>query len=74
MKYTNAMAEEDRLSVSEVEAARERRLDAMHLQEIEGNPLTSDQVAMFEMFEREAWSHERRLAYILARATRLAAE
>jgi hypothetical protein len=49
------MAEKDRLSPSEVAEARERRLDAMRLQEIEENPLSSDQVAMFEMFEREAW-------------------
>lgn len=63
-----------RLSPSEVEAARKRRLEAMRLQEIEGNPLSSDQVAMFEMFEAEAWPHERRRAYILAKATPLAAE
>ena len=44
-----------RLSASEVETARERRLAAMRLQEIEGNPLSADDVAMFEMFEREAW-------------------
>jgi hypothetical protein len=62
------------LSSSEVAEARERRLAAMRLQEIEGNPLSADQVAMFEMFEREAWSHERRRAYILARSMPLAAE
>lgn len=44
--------------------ARERRLVAMNLQHIEGNPLDADDVAMFEMFEREAWSHERRIGYI----------
>ena len=60
------MTDASRLSPSEVAEARERRLDAMRLQEIEGNPLSADQVAMFEMFEREAWSHERRRAYILA--------
>jgi hypothetical protein len=62
------------LSPSEVAEARERRLAAMRLQEIEGNPLSADQVAMFEMFEREAWSHERRRAHILARSMPLAAE
>ncbi|MGB8843941.1 MAG: hypothetical protein WCC64_23065 [Aliidongia sp.] len=54
--------------------ARNRRLVAMRLQEIEGNPLTADDIAMFEMFEREEWSPERRLAYIIARAKPLAAE
>ena len=46
----------------------------MRLQEIEGNPLTPDEVRMFEMFEREAWPHEKRRAYILAKAKPLAAE
>lgn len=59
-----------RLSPEEVAQARERRLVAMHLQEIEGNPLDADDIAMFEMFEREAWSHERRRAYILDPARR----
>jgi hypothetical protein len=67
-----------RLSDEEIEAARERRLIAMHLQEIEGNPLDADDIAMFEMFEREGWPHERRLTYIreqaLAVATATAAE
>lgn len=35
-------------------------------QAIEGNPLTQEEIEMFEMFEREGWSHERRRAYILA--------
>ncbi len=52
------------LTDEEVAAARERRLEAMHLKVIEGNPLSPDQVAMFEMFERERWSHEKRLDYI----------
>ena len=47
--------------------ARHRRLaEAIALQEIEGNPLTADEIAMFEMFEREGWSHEQRRAHIIA--------
>ena len=68
------MKQPGRLSPSDVEAARKRRLEAMRLQEIEGNPFNADDVAMFEMFEREAWSHERRRAYILAHVIPLAAE
>jgi hypothetical protein len=68
------MSENLRLSPSDVEQARKRRLVAMRLQEIEGNPLSPEDVAMFEMFEREAWSHARRRAYLLAKARRLAAE
>jgi hypothetical protein len=63
-----------RLSPFAVARSRKRRLAAMHLQKIEGNPLSADQVAMFEMFEREAWTHERRRAYILAKVRPLAAE
>lgn len=58
----------DRLSAEEIAASRERRLEAMHLQEIEGNPLDADDIAMFEMFEREGWDDARCLAYIEARA------
>jgi hypothetical protein len=43
---------------------------AMRLQEIEANPLSPDQIAMFEMFDHEGWSHERRTAYLLDRARR----
>ena len=63
-----------RLSSADVALARQRRIAAMRLQEIEGNPLSADQVAMFEMFEREAWTHEQRRAYILAKARTRAAE
>jgi hypothetical protein len=38
--------------------------EAMHVQALESNPLDADQVAMFEMFDREGWSDERRRAYI----------
>lgn len=55
-----------RLSPAEVALTRERRLAAQHLQIIEGNPLSAQDIAMFEMFEREAWTHERRRAYIRA--------
>jgi len=64
----------DRLSPEDVTAARERLLEAMHLQAIEGNPLDAEDIAMFEMFEREGWGHERRRAYILAQARAAAAK
>ncbi|MDE0044525.1 MAG: hypothetical protein OXU19_01490 [bacterium] len=38
--------------------------EAVHLQAIEGNPLTEEEIAMFEMFERERWSPEQRRAHI----------
>jgi len=54
-------------------AARQRRLEMQHLQAIEGNPLSADEIAMFEMFEREGWEHERRRAHILSLFQRKAA-
>jgi len=42
--------------------------EAVHLQAMEDNPLDRDQIAMFEMFEREGWTHEKRLAHIKERA------
>lgn len=53
---------------------RQRLSVAMKLQAIEGNPLSAEQVEMFEMFEREGWSNERCMAYILARVRSVAAE
>jgi hypothetical protein len=55
----------DLLSEEEVAAAHKRLLDAQKLQEIEGNPLSAEDLAMFAMFEREGWSHERCAAYII---------
>ncbi len=41
-----------------------RLAEAVHLQAIEGNPLSPDELAMFEMFEHEEWTPEDRRAYI----------
>ena len=53
-----------------VAALNGRLAEAAHLQAIEGNPLTAEEIdmfEMFEMFEREGWSSERRHAHILRR-------
>ena len=69
IRYAVAMRKtEELLTDEQVAEARERRLVAAHLQAVENSPLTAEQTAMFEMFERERWSHDRRLAYILRRA------
>jgi hypothetical protein len=59
---------DEKLTDAEVAEARERRLIAAHLQDIESSPPTAEDTAMFEMFERERWSHDRRLAYIRRQA------
>ena len=48
-------------------AANGRLAEAAHLQVIEGNPLSAEEIAMFEMFEREGWPPERRRAHIVRR-------
>ena len=48
----------------ELLASRQRRLEAMHTNYLEGNPFDSDDVALFEMFDREGWDHEDRIAYL----------
>jgi hypothetical protein len=58
----------DQRASGEVADARRRRIGAMQLQVIEDNPLTEAEISMFEMFEREGWSHERRLSHIRALA------
>ncbi len=72
--YAFLMIEAHRLTDDEVKVSRTRRLEAMALQAVEGNPLSHEQIAMFEMFERERWPHARRRAHILAKAIPLAAE
>ena len=51
------------------EARRHRRMEAFACNAIEGAPPSPEDIAMFEMFEREGWSHEQRRAYIIAQAT-----
>jgi hypothetical protein len=58
---------EKKPSKADIAEQRKLRLEAMNLQAIEGNPLDAEDIAMFEMFEREGWSDERCRAYILAR-------
>ena len=59
---------QETLSGQDLTSARRRRLVAAHLQAIEDSPPTAGQTAMFEMFEHEGWSHEKRRAHIKARA------
>jgi len=54
--------------MSDRDDIRQRTREAAHLQMIEGNPLDAEQIAMFEMFDRERWPEEKQVAYILGRA------
>jgi len=57
------------------DAEREHRFrEACSLQEIEDNPLTPEEIAMFEMFRREGWNDERRRSYLTARAKKSASD
>ena len=50
------------------EARRHRRMEAFACNAIEGAPPSAEDIAMFEMFEREGWSDKRCRAYIIERA------
>ncbi len=54
-------------SAPEMAATNNRLAEAINLQVIEGNPLSADEIAMLEMFEREGWSPERCRAHIIRR-------
>ena len=42
------------------------RIPGVGRQAVEGNPLTPDEISMFEMFEHEGWSPDRRRTHIFA--------
>ncbi|NQW11771.1 MAG: hypothetical protein HQ481_18060 [Alphaproteobacteria bacterium] len=50
----------------------QRHRDAIKLHEIEGNPFTLEDNAVFDMFEREGWTGEQRRGYIIGEARRRA--
>ncbi len=60
--------------MSDKDTIRQRTLEAVHLQAIEGNPLDADDLAMFEMFDREGFSIEEQLAYVAEDLKRRAME
>lgn len=55
----------DIINTIESPEARQSLREAMALQELEGNPLTKEDIEQFVMFEREGWSHEKRREHIL---------
>jgi hypothetical protein len=67
------MSDKTRRFDSKAQAERLQRFrEACTLQAIEGNPLSAEQIAMFDMFRREGWSDEKRRAFLAARARRRA--
>ncbi|MCE9520982.1 MAG: hypothetical protein K8S25_00955 [Alphaproteobacteria bacterium] len=63
----------DKAKVNDTE--RETRFrEACALQEIENNPLTPEEIAMFEMFRREGWSDDRVLEFLGTRARKQASD
>ncbi|WP_263349999.1 hypothetical protein [Acidicapsa acidisoli] len=75
-QYNKLMSDDDKktpefdrlLTDEELALVAKRRIKGMHLQEIEGNPLDAEDIAMFEMFDKNRWSHEKRIAYITEQA------
>ncbi len=71
--YNQTMSDSDKktpesdrlLTDEELALAIKRGKESANLQEIVGNPLTAEELAMFDMFNRERWSHEKRRAYVM---------
>jgi len=55
-------------SLTELAARRHRRREAIQLHRIEGYEFSDDDNAMFEMFDREGFTDEERIAYIREQA------
>lgn len=67
------MADIEQLHRPDETAERHTRLQfAIRAHEIEGNPLSAEQVEMFEGFERQGLSDEQRRAILTERAQKLA--
>jgi hypothetical protein len=75
-RYNETMSDNDKrasefdrlLTDEELALAIMRRKEGVNLHVIEGNPLDADDIAMFEMFDKNRWSHEKRIAYIIEQA------
>lgn len=67
------MATDTKPDDQDLAEAKRRRAEFDAICAIEGIVPTAEQEAMFEMFDRERWPYERRVAYVLERARRRAA-
>ena len=67
------MTLDTKLSDTELSAVKRRRAEFDAICAVERIVPTAEQEAMFEMFNRERWSHQRRLAYVIERAHKRAA-
>lgn len=73
VEYNKVMSDNDKktpefdrlLTDEELALAIRRGKESTQLQDIVGNPLTAEEVAIFDMFNRERWSHEKRRTYIM---------
>ena len=54
--------------ISDIVERNRRRRVAIKLHEIEANPFTREDKEMFEMFDRENFTNEQRIAYIREKA------
>jgi len=70
---------EKRLASSlDLQEKAKRHMEAVNLQEAEGNPFTEEELALYEMFEHEGWDDRRSDAFmdrlVHLHATRLEAQ
>lgn len=63
-----------KLSDAELSAVKQRRADFHAICAVEGIVFTPEDDELFAMFDRERWSHERRIAFLKFEARAIAAE
>ena len=68
------MSRDAKLTDAELAAIKQRRADFRAICAVEGIVFTSEDDELFAMFDRERWSHERRIAYLKSEARAIAAE
>ena len=68
------MSSDAKLDDTEIAAIKRRRAEFRAICAVEGIVFTSEDDELFAMFDRERWSHERRIAYLKSEAKALPAE
>ncbi len=58
------------LSAAEIKQRCEALPGVLRMQQIEDNPLTAEEIALLEMFDREAWTTERCIDAVHKRLSR----
>ena len=68
------MTVDAKLTDTEIAAIKQRRAEFQAICAVEGIVFTPEDAELFAMFDRERWSHDRRIAYLKGQAVEIPAE